>query len=139
MGAKSRKWLLLSAALLAVVYLLYCSRGALHLSQFSGEKLWDAIRGANARARPLNPFKHGFGLIAKQAAVPVQAVFIETNTRFLGKGWPFFKKPDFPLVYRIRLGERRLAGEEVKEFVAELQQYFQQECASAQNGWQPPR
>ena len=47
MGAKSRKWLLLSAALLAVVYLLYCSRGALHLSQFSGEKLWDAIRGAN--------------------------------------------------------------------------------------------
>jgi uncharacterized protein (TIRG00374 family) len=47
MGAKSRKWLLLAFGLLVVAYLLYRSRGALHLSQFSGAKLWDALRGAN--------------------------------------------------------------------------------------------
>ncbi len=39
---------MLAAVVLALVgYLLYRSRGALHLDQFSGEKLWHAIRGAN--------------------------------------------------------------------------------------------
>ena len=47
MGAKSRKWLLLAFGLVVVAYLLFRSRGVLHLSQFSGAKLWDAIRGAN--------------------------------------------------------------------------------------------
>lgn len=47
MGAKSRKWFLFGLGLLVVTYLLYRSRGALHLGQFSGAKLWDAIRGAN--------------------------------------------------------------------------------------------
>lgn len=47
MGAKSRKWLLLAFGLLLVAYLLYHSRAALHLNQFSGAKLWDVIRGAN--------------------------------------------------------------------------------------------
>jgi uncharacterized protein (TIRG00374 family) len=47
MGAKSRKWLLAALALAALGYLLYRSRGALHLDQFSGEKLWHDIRNAN--------------------------------------------------------------------------------------------
>lgn len=47
MSSKSRKWLLLAVGLCVVAFLLYRSRGALNLSQFSGAKLWDAIRGAN--------------------------------------------------------------------------------------------
>ena len=47
MGAKSRKWLLLAVGLFVLAYLLYHTRRALHLGQFSGAKLWDAIRGAN--------------------------------------------------------------------------------------------
>ncbi len=47
MAAKSRKWWLAGLAVAVVGFLLYHSRGALHLSQFSGEKLWDAIRDAN--------------------------------------------------------------------------------------------
>jgi glycosyltransferase 2 family protein len=47
MSFKSRKWLLGGFAALVVVFLLYRSRGLFHLSQFSGAKLWDAIRGAN--------------------------------------------------------------------------------------------
>ncbi len=47
MDTKSRKWWLAGLAVALVGFLLYRSRGALHLSQFSGEKLWDAIRGAN--------------------------------------------------------------------------------------------
>ncbi len=47
MGVKSRKWWLVGLVVAALGFLLYRSRGALHLSQFSGTKLWDAIRGAN--------------------------------------------------------------------------------------------
>jgi glycosyltransferase 2 family protein len=47
MSSKSRKWLLAAIAALVVGFLLFRSRAALHLSEFSGVKLWDAIRGAN--------------------------------------------------------------------------------------------
>jgi len=47
MPFKSRKWLALGLGACVLAFLLYRSRGLLHLSQFSGTKLWDAIRGAN--------------------------------------------------------------------------------------------
>ncbi|HEY2117674.1 MAG TPA: lysylphosphatidylglycerol synthase transmembrane domain-containing protein [Candidatus Acidoferrum sp.] len=47
MPPKLRKWWVLGLAVLVVAFLLYHSRAALHLSQFSGEKLWAAIRNAN--------------------------------------------------------------------------------------------
>ena len=47
MSFQSRKWWLAGIAALVVGFLLYRSRGLLHLSQFSGAKLWDAIRSAN--------------------------------------------------------------------------------------------
>jgi hypothetical protein len=47
MSPKSRKWLVLACVALVVGFLLYRSRGMLNLSQFSGAKLWEAIRGAN--------------------------------------------------------------------------------------------
>ena len=62
--------------------------------------------GTRTRSRPVNRFKGGFALIAKRAGAPVQTVFIETDSPFLGKGWPAFKRPRFPVVYRVRLGER---------------------------------
>jgi glycosyltransferase 2 family protein len=47
MPVKSRKWWLVGLGALVVAFLLYRSRDLLHLSQFSGAKLWDALRGAN--------------------------------------------------------------------------------------------
>ncbi len=47
MPNKSRKWWFLGVVALLAAFLLYRSRGALHLSQFSGAKLWEALRGAN--------------------------------------------------------------------------------------------
>jgi glycosyltransferase 2 family protein len=47
MHVRSRKWWLLSFGVLVIAFLLYRSRDLLHLSQFSGAKLWDALRGAN--------------------------------------------------------------------------------------------
>jgi len=47
MPSKSRKWLLIGGGVIVVAVLLYVFRGSLSLSQFSGAKLWEAIRGAN--------------------------------------------------------------------------------------------
>ena len=47
MSSKSRKWLLLAAAVALLGCLVYRSSGSLGLSGFSGRKLWAAIQGAN--------------------------------------------------------------------------------------------
>ncbi len=92
-----------------------------------GRQLLIFPEGTRTLTPPVNGFKGGFGLIAKKAGVPVQTVFIETNSPFLGKVWPLLKKPDFPLVYRVRLGQRFEVKSDVKTFIAELEQYFRQQ------------
>jgi glycosyltransferase 2 family protein len=47
MALKSRKALVAALGILVAGYLLYHFRGSLHLSQFSGAKLWEAVRQAN--------------------------------------------------------------------------------------------
>jgi len=87
--------------------------------------------GTRSSAWPTGPFKGGFALIAKHAEAALQPVFIETRSRFLGKGWPLLKRPDYlPLVYRLRLGSPvRVAGD-VHEAVERLQHLFQQELGA---------
>jgi 1-acyl-sn-glycerol-3-phosphate acyltransferase len=86
--------------------------------------------GTRTRRKPVNSFKGGFALIAKRAAVPVQTVFIETNSAFLSKGWPLLKKPVFPLVYRVRLGEQFRVEGNVQSFVNRLEQYYSDELSA---------
>jgi 1-acyl-sn-glycerol-3-phosphate acyltransferase len=106
-------------------------------SLHTGSQLLIFPEGTRTGALPVNAFKEGFGMIARKAEVPVQAVFIETTSPFLGKGWPLLKKPDFPLQYRVRLGRRFQAGENTRSFVKELERYYAQELASARIA--PPR
>jgi 1-acyl-sn-glycerol-3-phosphate acyltransferase len=93
----------------------------------NGSQLLIFPEGTRTRGRPVNEFKPGFGLIAKKADVPIQTVFIETNSPFLGKGWPLFKKPAFPLCYRVRLGQRFEVKGDVKTFIAKLEHYYKQQ------------
>jgi 1-acyl-sn-glycerol-3-phosphate acyltransferase len=72
------------------------------------------------------------GLISKRASIPVQTVFIETDSAFLGKGWSLLWAPKMPITYRIRLGKRFDPPEHTASFTRELQQYFQAELAHAQ-------
>jgi 1-acyl-sn-glycerol-3-phosphate acyltransferase len=87
--------------------------------------------GTRTRRKPVNAFKGGFALIAKRANVPVQTVFIETDNPFLSKGWPFLKKPIFPLVYRVRLGQAFKVEGNVHTFVKRLEQYYRDELSVA--------
>jgi 1-acyl-sn-glycerol-3-phosphate acyltransferase len=92
--------------------------------------------GTRSRQSPINPLVGSVGLIAKHAAVPVQTLIIETDSPFLSKGWPLFKRPALPIVYRVRLGERFPPPADVAAFTAELDRYYRRELEGAlQSRW----
>jgi len=86
--------------------------------------------GTRTTQAPLNPFRGAISLIARQAGVPVQTVFIEADSAFLGKDWPLTRKPELPLRYRVRLGRRFEPQADLHAFIRELEQYFARELAS---------
>lgn len=85
--------------------------------------------GTRTTRRPVNALTGSTALISRQAGVPVQTVIIETDSPFLGKGWPLFRKPAMPLYFRVRLGRRFAPPQDARRFTAELEQYFKEELA----------
>jgi 1-acyl-sn-glycerol-3-phosphate acyltransferase len=81
----------------------------------------------------LLPFKMGFALVAVLTRSPVQTIIITANSNYLGKGWPLFKKPVFPLRYALRLGARFVPapGEDAKDFGGAVENYFQEKLSSS--------
>ncbi len=88
--------------------------------------------GTRTTRLPVSAMQGTVGLIAKNAGVPVQTVFIETNSGFLGKGWSLLWTPKMPITYRIRLGKRFDPPWHTAHFTRELEEYFQVELAHAQ-------
>src|SRR6202167_2777964 len=83
--------------------------------------------GTRTTREPINSLVGSVGLISKHAHVPVQTLVIETDSPFLSKGWPLFKRPTLPIVYRVRLGKRFDPPTDVPAFTAELDRYYRQE------------
>ncbi len=54
----------------------------------------------------VNVFGKTSALIAARSGKPVQTVFIQMNSRYLGKHWPLFKRPAIPLTIKVTLGEQ---------------------------------
>jgi 1-acyl-sn-glycerol-3-phosphate acyltransferase len=88
--------------------------------------------GTRTSRFPVNPLQGTTGLVARRAGVPVQTVFIETNSRFLGKGWSVLWTPEMPITYRIRLGRRFEPPQHLADFALELEQYFHSELTHGQ-------
>jgi 1-acyl-sn-glycerol-3-phosphate acyltransferase len=97
-----------------------------------GQQMLIFPEGTRTVASPVNPFKGGFAIMAQKGGAPVQTVLIETPSRYLTKGWPLFRRPDTPLVYRARLGRRFTLPPDgdAHDFVAGLEAYFQAELAA---------
>jgi 1-acyl-sn-glycerol-3-phosphate acyltransferase len=76
----------------------------------------------------LPPFKMGFALVAILTRSPVQTIIITAEHNWLGKGWPFFKKPAFPVHYSLRLGRRFQPepGVDAKIFGGGVENYFRE-------------
>jgi 1-acyl-sn-glycerol-3-phosphate acyltransferase len=93
--------------------------------------------GTRTIACPVNLLKGSIGLIAHHAQVPIQTILIETDSAYLSKGWPLFRKPPMPIHYRIRLGRRFDPPLHTKSFMAELQNYYAQELVQG-SAFYPP-
>src|ERR1700733_4358435 len=92
--------------------------------------------GTRTTRAPINPLVGSVGLIAKHAGVPVQTLIIETDSPFLSKGWPLFRRPRLPIVYRTGLGRRFDPPTDVAAFTAELDAYYRRELDGAlQSRW----
>lgn len=83
--------------------------------------------GTRTISYPVNPLKSSIALIAHHARAPVQTVLIETDSEYLSKGWPLFRKPSMPIHYRLRLGRRFDPPEHIERFMTELEEYFGRE------------
>lgn len=92
--------------------------------------------GTRTTREPLNPLKASVGVIAKHANVPVQVAIIETDSPYLGKGWPLLRRPNLPITYRVRLGRRFDPPSDVNSFMTALEREYTQQLAGAlQSEW----
>ena len=92
-------------------------RGGSHLLFFP--------EGTRSDRFPIGTIRGSVGLIAQQANVPVQTILITADSDFLGKRWPFFRKPGMPIHYRIEIGRRFDPPSDAHQFMADLEAYFQ--------------
>lgn len=93
----------------------------------SGSHLLLFPEGTRTTHNPVNPFKGSIGIVANHAQVSVQTILIETDSKFLSKGWPLFRKPSLPIHYRVRLGQRFNPPQNTQRFMVELEHYFAHE------------
>ena len=90
----------------------------------NGGQLLMFPEGTRTVVPPVNPFFGSFTLIAKRAQAPIQAVFIDTDSPYLGKGWPPWKLPPLPMRFDIRVGRRFEPAQDHAAQRAEIEDYF---------------
>jgi 1-acyl-sn-glycerol-3-phosphate acyltransferase len=86
--------------------------------------------GTRSMGDPIGPLTDAVGAVSRHSGVAVQAVFIEADSPFLGKGRSVLARPRLPLAYRVRLGRRFDPPQDVRAFTAELERYFTRELAA---------
>ncbi len=79
----------------------------------------------------LGRFKMGFALLSATCGAPIQTLVIRYSQPFLGKGWPFFQAPRFPIVCTVELGEVFKPHEERdgRELGLRVEDYFRRMLA----------
>ena len=95
----------------------------------NGSQLLLFPEGTRTQSAPLSEFRAGVAYVSYRSGVPIQTVFIEQDSNFLGKGYPFLKRPDMPMQFRIRLGRRFDPPSDPRAFTRTLREYFLEELA----------
>jgi 1-acyl-sn-glycerol-3-phosphate acyltransferase len=90
--------------------------------------------GTRSNGTLLRPFKMGFALVAGLTQAPVQTLMIKWSAEYLGKGWPLFKQPPFPVECSVRMGERFAPGDrmDVKNYGRTVEEYFRRSLRQKQ-------
>ncbi len=76
--------------------------------------------------RPTAPQRCHSSALAKLAQAPIQTIFIDTDSPYLGKGWPLWRLPKEKIKMRMTVGEplRFPEGGEAQAFLDELRQRY---------------
>ena len=84
-------------------------------------------------AEGVGEFKGGVALIARLSGMRVQPVYFTTSSRYLSKGWPVHRLPQFPLAYSARLGEPLglEPQEKVRSFLERMEDHYRRQLQSA--------
>ena len=85
--------------------------------------------GTRTVTPPINPFRPGMTLMAHMAQVPIQTVIIESDSPYLGKGWPIWRMPQFPVVFSARLGQRFAPEADHMALLKRIETYFSNELS----------
>ena len=80
--------------------------------------------GTRTTQAPINRFSAACTLIAQRAQAPIQTVFIDTDSPYLGKGWPLWRLPPLPIIFNVRLGRRFAPTLDHNALLAEIEAYF---------------
>jgi 1-acyl-sn-glycerol-3-phosphate acyltransferase len=80
--------------------------------------------GTRTRTFPVNPFSEATAFIAGRSGVPVQALFIEFSSPYLGKTWPLFRRPPLPLCITVKLGQKFAPASDRLALTEQLESYF---------------
>lgn len=102
------------------------ARGAVRALQ-QGAQLVMFPEGTRTVTPPVNRFQPGMTLMAHVAQVPIQTVIIDTDCQYLSKGWPVWRPPSFPMVFRLRLGQRFAPSADHQGLTGQLEDYFRRE------------
>jgi len=86
--------------------------------------------GTRTSQPPLNRFHPSFALIAKHAGASIQAVFIDTDSPYLGKGWPLWRLPPLPIRFAVRLGRRFEPQADHEALTREIEDYFRADVSA---------
>lgn len=97
-----------------------------------GSQLLLFPEGTRSDPMPLGEFQIGAAYVSYRSGVPIQTIIIEQDCRFLGKGWHWLKRPEMPMHFRIRLGQRFDPPSNPKAFTLELHDYFLNEIRPLQ-------
>lgn len=92
--------------------------------------------GTRTTRQPVNELTGSVAVIAQHAQVPIQVALIETDSPYLGKGWPLLKPPLLPIRYRVRLGSRLEPPRDRASCLQALEREYAEQLANApQRAW----
>jgi 1-acyl-sn-glycerol-3-phosphate acyltransferase len=90
----------------------------------SGGHLVIFPEGTRSNTLQVNRFGQVSALIAARADAPIQTLFIEFSTSYLGKSGPLFQKPTLPLHIKVSLGAKFSPALSVPEQTERLESYY---------------
>lgn len=96
-----------------------------------GSQLLIFPEGTRSVHDPINPCLPSAAIIAGRAGVPLQTLLIETDSAYLAKGWPLFRRPAMPIRYRVRLGRRFEPRRDFEGLTRDVEHYLAAELRAS--------